>query len=610
MHQIKSSKAYTKLRKLKDFIRLVEISPFHFVIPIFFTLLASFFEGISALLLIPFVRGIVKMDFSFVKENSGMYTLMNFFPDLFTMQNTSIFVFLLLMIVASVIVKNILAYIALIDMAFQVRKFSNNVRRMIFARYLSFGNLFFDKNNVGTLNNVLINLTDFVAFHALEFQRLFSQLFLLGVYLSIMFFISWKVSLCVITIFPALSYSVKFVVNKIKSSSEAYVTAQAALSKNVYNILSCMPLVKAYTKEEEEKKKFAGMSNEIARIEFSIDKKFELTGPIQEIVLLIAILILIAVIAFLVVKRKSADVSVFLIYFYLLRRASTSFTFLTNLSASFARVDGPIREILKVFDDQDKFFIVEGKRSFEGLTTGIEFKNVNFAYTKEVPILRNISFCIEKGKSVAIVGPSGAGKTTLINLILRFYECPPATLFIDGVDIGEFTLKTLRAHMALVSQDVFLFNDSIRTNICYGLDRPISEEELMEVITRARLYDFIHSLPAGPETNIGDRGIKLSGGEKQRVALARALLKKSEILMLDEATSSLDSQNERLIQEAINEAIKDKTSIIIAHRLSTVRHADKILVVEQGELIEQGPLEELLNKKGAFFRYWEAQKFY
>jgi ABC-type multidrug transport system fused ATPase/permease subunit len=209
----------------------------------------------------------------------------------------------------------------------------------------------------------------------------------------------------------------------------------------------------------------------------------------------------------------------------------------------------------------------------------------------------------------AIVGQTGSGKTTLINLLMRFYDIPKNSIKIDDDDIKDLTIKSLRRYIAIVSQETQLFNESLRTNLVYGLDNEISDEEAISALKKARLYDYVSKLPEGIDTFIGDKGVKLSGGEKQRLAIARALLKGSEILILDEATSSLDTKTERLIQEAINEAIKDKTSIVIAHRLSTIKHADKIVVLENGNVAEQGTLKELLKMKGLFYQYWEEQKF-
>jgi ABC-type multidrug transport system fused ATPase/permease subunit len=193
---------------------------------------------------------------------------------------------------------------------------------------------------------------------------------------------------------------------------------------------------------------------------------------------------------------------------------------------------------------------------------------------------------------------------------LRFYDSAPGSILIDGDDIRDFDLKSLLAQSAYVSQDVVLFNDSIKNNIIYGLEDRFTEEQLITAVKKSRLDDFINSLPQGLETHIGDKGVKLSGGEKQRVSIARAFLKGADILILDEATTSLDTDTEKLIQEAINEAVKDKTTIVIAHRLSTIQNADKIIVIEDGRLAEEGSLAELLEKKGKFYEYWQAQKFY
>ncbi|RJP28119.1 MAG: ABC transporter ATP-binding protein [Candidatus Omnitrophota bacterium] len=596
--------------RLRRFLKTVNISLVDFSYPAVLSLLASFFEGISVVLLMPFVKGIVKMDFSFAKEIWFFKIIGRYLPKTVVLTNSHIFIILLAVIFSTSVIKNILQYFAYISTSFQVRKFSNNLRKYIFSRYMSFGNLFFDKNNVGHLNSVLMTFTNIVALQLSEFQQFFGFFFILIVYLGVMFYTSWKITLLIIIIFPVLNYFLKNIIKKIRHTSERYAYSQAEASKRIYNILSCIPLVKAYTKENAEKKDFDRISNEIARLEYSIDKKYSLIPPIQEIILLVAMLLLVSVIAFMVVKQKSAEISMFLVYLYLLKRSAHMFGSLNSLLATLAKVEGPIKEILKMFNDEEKHFVRDGKVDFPGLIDKIEFKDLRFSYGRESEVLKGISISLEKGRSTAIVGPSGAGKTTMVNLILRFYDCPDNTIFINGMDIKEFKLSSLRKHIAFVSQITLLFNDTIRNNILYGLDRHVPESELADVVRKARLYDFILSLPAGFETNIGDRGIKLSGGERQRIAIARALLKKSEILILDEATSSLDTNNEKLIQEAINEAVKDRTSIIIAHRLSTIKNVDKIIVLENGIVAEQGSLNELLEKKGKFYQYWEEQKFF
>ncbi len=223
-------------------------------------------------------------------------------------------------------------------------------------------------------------------------------------------------------------------------------------------------------------------------------------------------------------------------------------------------------------------------------------------------MLRDVSFDVRKGKMTAIVGPTGSGKSTLINLLMRYYDCPPGSIFIDGKDIRSFDLDSYLSRVALVSQETLLLHESLRNNIAYGLTN-VSDEAVQQVVKQARLENFVAQLPNGLDTLIGDRGTRLSGGEKQRVSIARALIKGAEILILDEATSSLDSQTERLIQEAIDEAVQGRTSIVIAHRLSTIKHADSIVVLKDGALVEQGTLDELLALNGLFQRLWQEQKF-
>jgi len=470
--------------------------------------------------------------------------------------------------------------------------------------------MFFDRSNIGYLYNVLVSFTSLITQELSNIHSFLSEFFTFLVYIVIMFVISWKLSLLVMVTFPVLTYSIKILIEKIKKTSMSYTNHYGLFSKQISNILSCIPLVKLYTNEEQERTKFSTVSTGVENIEFSLDKKSQLIVPLQEIIMLVIVLLAVSLMAFVVVKRRSTDVASLLVYFYLLRMSYRSFGFFNIIKTSLARVSGPISDITNILSDKEKFFIPSGKRNFSGLKGEIEFKNLTFSYTQERQVLKNINFNLEKNKITAIVGPTGAGKTTLVNLLLRFYDSPPGSILMGGEDIRDFDLKSLLEHFAYVSQDAVLLNDTLKNNIIYGLKDRFTEEELINAVKRSRLDDFINSLPQGLDTHIGDRGVVLSGGEKQRVSIARAFLKGADILILDEATSSLDTKTEKLIQEAINEAVKDKTTIVIAHRLSTIQNADKIVVIENGRLIEEGSLAELLEKKGKFYEYWQEQKFY
>lgn len=601
---------FKKTAKAKDFLHKAGLKPSYFIAAVALSFLVAIFEGISVGGLIPLVKGVISLDFNFVRRFFPFNWLIETFPIVFKHFNASIFIILLGVVFVSAVLKNIIQYISFLAVLSQVRKFSNGIRQLIFERYLNFGKLFFDRTNMGYLHTVLIEFTSQIAGQLSRAVTILQNFFELIVYLTIMFIISWKLTSAVLIIFPILNYSLKWLIKKIEATSELHAESYVALSSKISNILSCMPLVKLYAMEKKEKAHFASLSSMLEKVEFSMDKKNNLIAPIQETIMLVSVVLIISAMSFIIIKERSTRIAGFLVYFYILRRSQGAFGVINAFKGSLAMIKGTLADIGGIFDDQNKFFIPGGKIEFTGLKSDITINNLTFSYVKEVEILRDVNLSIEKKKMTAIVGPTGSGKTTLAHLILRFYDCPASSIFIDGIDIREFTLESLRSYMALVSQDTLLFNDTIKNNIIYGMDERTADEQVMDVIKKARLYDFIKSLPGGIDTYIGDRGIKLSGGEKQRVSIARALLKGAEILILDEATSSLDSRTERLIQEAINEAVKERTTIVIAHRLSTIKSADKIVVIENGRFIEQGSLEALLSKKGKFYEYWEEQKFF
>jgi len=603
-------KIFSKIGKLKNFLNSLDVKSASFIAPAILSLGASLFEGVSVAALIPMLNGLVSMNFDFVKGSRLFKIAAGIIPQFHGISNTAVFLLLLGIIFSSAVLKNILQYLSSVLVLYQLRKSSDSLRKNIFTRYLSFGKMFFDRNNAGYLYAVLVSYTSLAINNLTLICAVFSASFMLIIYTAILFAISWKVTLVVGSLFPVLNYLSKLIIRKIKTTSESYEASLAEISKKISNILSCIPLVKLYTFEKKEYEHFSEMSGQIRKFEFSLDKKYNLIGPMQEIFFLSAILLLASAIAFIFKAQKSGEISSFLVYFLVLKRMQVSFLSFGNFAASLATMEGPVRAISKMLDREEKFIIADGKNEFTGLKKRIEFKHLNFSYSRERPILKDVTMSVEKNKTTAIVGPTGAGKTTLINLILRFYDCPPSAIMIDGIDINDFTVRSLRSSMALVSQDILLFNDTLRNNMTYGLSGTISNEALMDAIKKARLYDFITDLRHGLNTYIGDKGVKLSGGEKQRVSIARALLKGSEILILDEATSSLDTKTERLIQEAINEAIKERTAIVIAHRLSTIKNADKIVFMDDGKIMEEGTLDELLRKKGRLYESWQEQKFY
>ncbi len=610
MSRLRNLRIYSSFITLRGFFRKVEINPLHFAVPASLSLLASVFEGLSIGILVPFVKGAIQMDFSFVREWPFFQEVFIYLPQSIGARNITLAGILLSAIFASAVLKNLFMYLSNCSVFYEIQKFAHNLRTLLFSRYLSFGKLYFDRANVGHIAEILSGHVNSVADALSGLNNFFYGFFMFAVYVALMIFISWKLTLIVFLTFPLFGFSVKWLMKRIQKTSEIQTRLRVGLSAKMFNILSCMPLVKSYSQEMEEGKIFASLSNSLRQIDFSMNKKTNLIFPIQEIVTLTTFLALISFMILLISKQRVGTVAGYLVYFYLIRRTLNMLSLFNDVKSRLSAVVGPVKDILSILSDEGKYFVSEGKKRFNRLNEGIEFKNLDFSYLKEVPVLRSLNFLVKKGETTAVVGPSGGGKTTLIHLAMRFYDSPPGSVLVDGIDIRDFTLKSLHDRMAFVSQEALLFNDTLRSNLTFGLNGKVNENDLWDAVKKARLDDFVNKLPEKLDTLIGDRGIRLSGGEKQRVSIARAILKKADILILDEATSALDTRTEKLIQEAIDEAIQGKTAIIIAHRLSTIQSADKIVVIEEGELIEEGSLQELLSKKGKFYAYWEAQKFY
>ncbi|MFH1868411.1 MAG: ABC transporter ATP-binding protein [Candidatus Omnitrophota bacterium] len=592
------------------FFHKMNLRPIHLISISGLSMLAAFFEGISVSLLIPTMKGIINMDFNFIREMPVVKKVIAYFPCLLKLGDSSIFIFLVAAVIVTLIIKNVLRYFTSLALCYRAEKFSESLRNTIFSRYLSFGKLFFDRSNKGYLCNIPTNFVNIIGDGLITVQGAVEAIFALVVYLAIMIAISWKFTMVMLIFYPTLHYSLQWVIGKINKTSGLYADATSKLSEKLFNVLSCIPLVKTYANEEREKREFSNISNTVAMWRYSIYKKQCFISPLTESVIHIGLMLCVTAVAFFTIKVRAGDIAGFLVYFYVMKRSASMFGPLNSFRASIAAISGYISRVLEMLDDENKFFVLGGEKKFEGLKKNIEYKNLHFSYMEGLEILKGVSFCIDKGKMTAIVGPTGSGKTSLINLILRFYDCPPSSLFIDGIDIREYSLSSLMPHIALVSQDTLLFNDTLRENIIYGLDKRPPDEEILEIMKETRLYDFVTSLPEGLNTLIGDKGVKLSGGERQRVSIARAIIKGAELLILDEATSSLDTNTEQLIQAAIDKAVKGRTAIVIAHRLSTIKNSDKIIALEKGRLVEQGSLNELLDAKGRFYQYWEEQKFY
>lgn len=570
---------------------------------------AAISEAASLALLLPATRASISMDFGSLRSVGFFQFLFVHFKPLEALSDASLFLLLLAAIFLAVLVKILLTYFAAAAFARQVHILSSRLRRSLFDRTLHFGKLYFDQANSGHIQHVILSSSESIATQMILAHEVLSALFMLSAYLLIMLLISWKLTLSLILVFPAVLRSGNRLVLSIKDSSKSLIKARQAMTSHVANILTGILLVKSYSSEAWEQARFETLSEAVDRRQLDIDLKSTLIKPIQEALFLLMMLALLFGLAFIAGEHRSELVPGLLVFVYLARRASISIMLLGHFKAATAAIDGSIAEALLLLKDEDKFRVTDGTIRFDGLQRGIRFRDLNYSFPNGLKIIAGVSFFAAKGEMTAIVGPSGTGKTTLINLLLRFYQPPPGAILVDDRDIRDITLASLSSRIALVNQDTLLLNDTIRNNLAYAERNALSDDALYAALEQARLLDFVRRQPHGLDTTIGDRGIKLSGGEKQRLSIARAILKGADILLLDEATSSLDSKTETLLQESFEALIKGKTSLVIAHRLSTIKNADKIVVLENGAIQEEGSLDHLLSVNGPFRGYWEAQKF-
>ncbi len=594
-------------RKILQILRWIGIRPVYLAVPFVLAIFAALFEGAGMGLLIPILNGFIQKNFSFVVNAPYIGSFVQTLPATVLQNDRLIFGTLLAGFVVVQILKNVFRYCATASIAFFSERSVHHLRKALFSRYLSFGKLFYDTTNIGHHNTLLVEFTRLALRPLAMSDKYINSIFSLSVYFVMLMAISWRMTLVAVPLFVLLHFAIQKIIFRIKGISRTIAYRGSELGKRSVEILSTMALVKSSRTEREEQGKYTAISDEKAKLDFQVASLQAVILPLQEVVtLLMATAVFVGALTFFG-RDKIASASALVVYFYIVVNAAAKFGLLSGFRGTLASATGTIDEVLRIFDDESKFFVRGGTREFAGLTQSIVCDDLTFSYTDR-DVLKNVSFVIEKGKMTAIVGPTGAGKSTLINLLMRYYECPPGTILIDGTDLRDFSLDSYIAKVAIVSQDTLLLHASLRDNITYGL-KDVSDDEIRDVVERSRLARFVEQLPEGLDTLIGDRGVKLSGGEKQRVSIARALLRKAEILILDEATSSLDSQTEKLIQEAIDEAVQGRTSIVIAHRLSTIRDADAILVLKEGRLVEQGTLDELLARKGVFHMLWEEQKF-
>lgn len=421
----------------------------------------------------------------------------------------------------------------------------------------------------------------------------------------ILIMINWKMALVSISLMPFVGVAVWFYATKVRPIFKTSHQKVAELSAVLQDDISGMKEIQLFNCQEKEAKRVDGVSHEHGNMIMNALTKGAIYHPLIGLLNDIGSVLVIAVGALFVLDgtMNSADIVGFILYLSKLYQPITTLGRLNedlqNSLAAAERVFELLDTEPDVLDAPDAYDIGRAKGE-------IKFEDVSFSYKEEIPVLKNISVTVNPGETLALVGPTGVGKTTFISLVARFYDCVSGKIKIDGHDIKKITQKSLRDNISVVLQDVFLFNGTIAENIAYGSENA-TKQDIINAAKIANAHDFITATENGYETLIGERGMRLSGGQKQRISIARAVLRNSPVLILDEATASVDTQTEKLIQNAIDTVIENRTTIIIAHRLSTVRNADKIVVLKEGQIVEMGTHDELVGKNGLYAKLCEIQ---
>jgi subfamily B ATP-binding cassette protein MsbA len=482
----------------------------------------------------------------------------------------------------------------------------DRLRKQIFEQLQAVNLSFFTKIEAGELINTTTTETERVRYAFGGISFLISRLLVVITYLISMFLLSWQLTIIAILLFGLMAIALSNLIARTRERSFPLTTANSKFVSTAIEFINGIRTVHSAATQSYERKKYYQKSSGITQAATSLSIISTGVKPLAE-GLATTILVGMIIFAFTgVLTNETMAVSSLLTFFFVLFRLVPILQDVNGIRSVIATLEGSTEKIKELLSSDNKQYFQNGTIEFTGLNRSIELIDVDFSYDADRLILKNITLSIERGQVIALVGASGAGKTTLADLIPRFYDPTAGRISIDGVDLRQIEINSFRRKLAVVSQDTFIFNTSVRNNIAYGTE-DVTDAAIEKAAQLANALEFIQDLPEGFETILGDRGVRLSGGQRQRIAIARALLRDPEILILDEATSALDSVSERLIQESLAQLAVGRTAIAIAHRLSTIAKADKVVVLDRGRIVEQGTYEELLKQREYLWKYHQMQ---
>ncbi|HHF3760409.1 TPA: lipid A ABC transporter ATP-binding protein/permease MsbA [Haemophilus influenzae] len=559
----------------------------------------------------PFKAGLIAsgiaLVFNALADSGLIYLLKPLLDDGFGKANHSFLKIMAFVVVGMIILRGVTNFISNYCLAWVSGKVVMTMRRRLFKHLMFMPVSFFDRNSTGKLLSRITYDSEMIASSSsgslITIVREGAYIISL---LAVMFYTSWELTLVLFVIGPIIAVLITIVSKIFRKLSKNLQDSMGELTATTEQMLKGHKVVISFGGQFVEEERFNKVSNNMRRKGMKMVTVDSISDPVVQIIASFALVAVLFLATTPLIAEDNLSAGSFTVVFSSMLAMMRPLKSLTNVNSQFQRGMAACQTLFAILDlepEKDN-----GTYKAEPAKGELEFKNVSFAYQgKEELALNNISFSVPAGKTVALVGRSGSGKSTIANLVTRFYDIEQGEILLDGVNIQDYRLSNLRENCAVVSQQVHLFNDTIANNIAYAAQDKYSREEIIAAAKAAYALEFIEKLPQGFDTVIGENGASLSGGQRQRLAIARALLRNSPVLILDEATSALDTESERAIQSALDELKKDRTVIVIAHRLSTIENADEILVIDHGEISERGNHRALLEQNGAYKQLYSMQ---
>jgi subfamily B ATP-binding cassette protein MsbA len=615
---------------MNTYVRIVSyVKPYwkHLIASVLFTFLFALFNGLSVYLTIPLLDTLFSESIHTeqVEEtqqlNQSTSILPQWIQDVkkeitqafndFVLSGSKINALMRIcfLVLLTFLIKNITGYLQAYFMAYVEYGAMKDLRDEAYSHLHQLPMSYFKKERVGNLISRFTNDVNIVqASITAAFSNLIKEPLTIIVFLGIALSISWQLTLVAFIALPFSMLIIGWIGLRLRRQSSVVQAKMADITSILQETISAVKIVKAFGMEKYENKKFAKETHSFFRMMLRIVRIRNIASPVTEFLSVLVGVFIIYYGGVMVLQQDTLKASEFLGFLFAIFQMMPPIKELTSVNNRIQEASAAGERIFEILDTKPTIKNKPGATEISRFRDKIELENVYFSYEDGIePVLRNISFTANKGEVVALVGPSGGGKSTLVDLLPRFHDPDSGRIYIDGIDIKDVKIEDLRNLMGIVTQETYLFNETIRNNIAYGKeDFPM--EKIIEAAKTANAHNFIIELPNGYDTIIGERGTKLSGGQRQRISIARALVKNPEIMIFDEATSALDNESELLVQEAIERMMQNRTTFVIAHRLSTIRHATKIFVIDYGEIIQQGRHHELIaDETGLYNKLYEMQ---